>query len=300
MDKPRLMAVVAGAVLTVSLSACQGMMGGRESHQQTSSAPSASAGTAAAQQAASSDLVRDVQRSLATRGYDVGPQDGVYGSSTEQALRRFQQDQRLNASGQIDGQTLAALGVMGGANQRASAGTAPGYSSSSGSSSREYVPTSRRQGAMATEPRASSRVSLAPDRVRDIQQNLADRGYNPGSVDGRWGSRTQTALRNFQRDQNMQASGRPDAQTLAALGVESGAPATQTGQLPADRNAVPPAENPSSVDLYQRDVARPEQQQGLLPPTGSQAPGAARETERSTLNPGGAPDTRPTPPEEQR
>lgn len=295
MHKPRLMAVAAGAVLTVSLSACQGMMGGRET-QQTSSAPGASA--ASAQQAASSDLVRDVQRGLATRGYDVGPQDGVYGSSTEQALRRFQQDQRLNASGQIDSQTLAALGVAGGSSQRASA-AAPS------SSSRDYVPTSRRQGAMATEPRASSRVALAPAKVRDVQQTLADRGYDPGRVDGRWGNRTQQALRNFQRDQSLQANGRPDAQTLAALGVETGSPATQTGQLPAERSTAPaasvppPAENPADVDIQQRDVTHPEQQQGLLPPTGSQAPGAARETERSTLNPGGAPDTRPNPPTER-
>lgn len=269
MDKQRVMPILAGAVMAVSLTACQGMMGGREGQtSQTSSAPSAAA-TSSGQQAISTDLVRDVQRGLASRGYEVGPQDGIYGDSTEQALRKFQRDQRLTASGQVDGQTLAALGVIGGASgQRATAGPA---------GSRDYVPTARRQGAMAPQA-GSSRVGLDSDQVRNVQQTLADRGFDPGRVDGRWGPRTQQALRDFQRDQNLQASGRPDDRTLAALGFETGSPATQTGQLP-------------------EEVPQRQQQEGLLPPTGSQAPGAAPETERSTINPGGAPDTRVNPPQ---
>lgn len=280
MDKPRVMPLLAGAVMAVSLTACQGMMGRHESGQSQSSAQTSSSqgSSMGAQQAMSSDLVRDVQRGLSTRGYDVGPQDGVFGDSTEQALKRFQRDQRLGASGQVDSQTLAALGIPNASTASASRGT---------SASRDYVPTSRRQGAMATHSSAT-RVGLNREQVRGVQQNLADRGYDPGRVDGRWGTRTQQALRNFQRDQNMQANGRPDPQTLAALGVESGSPATQTGQLPAD--------NPSSVDVQQRDVTNPQAQGGILPPTGSQAPGAEPETERSTINPGGGPATRPNPP----
>lgn len=281
MDSKRVMPILAGTVLAVSLSACQGMMGERSSAQTSSAAPaSATSAAAGGQQAASSDLVRDVQRGLASRGYDVGPQDGIYGDSTQQALRRFQRDQRMSTSGQIDAQTLAALGVVGGAGTASAAGTA---------GSRDYVPTSRRQGAMATPSSGATRVGLSRDQVRNVQQNLADRGYAPGPADGRWGTRTQQALRDFQRDQNLQGSGRPNPQTLAALGVESGSAATQTGQLPAD--------NPNSVDVQQRDVRNPGREGGLLPPTGSQAPGAERETERSTVNPGGAPDTRPNPPD---
>lgn len=257
MDKQRVMPVLACAVLAVSLTACQGMMGGSDSSKQTSSAPAAAS---TGQQAMSNDLVRDVQRGLASRGYDVGPQDGVYGAGTEQALRRFQQDQRMTASGQVDAQTLAALGVMGGP-QRAAA-------PSRDTGSRDYVPTSRRQGASAA-PSGGARVGLNQDQVRSVQQNLADRGYDPGQVDGRWGKRTQGALTAFQRDQNMRTNGRPDPQTLAALGVESGSPATQTGQMPSE-NA---------------------RRRGELPPTGSQAPGSAPEQERAPITPGGAPDT---------
>lgn len=281
MDKPRVMPMLAGAVMAVSLTACQGMMGSRESGQSQTSSTSATSATSAGQQAMSSDLVRDIQRNLASRGYDVGPQDGIYGDSTEQALRRFQRDQRMSASGQVDSQTLAALGIPSGT------GTASAAAPRASSTARDYVPTSRRQGAMATPSAGTTRVGLNNNQVRSVQQNLADRGYDPGRVDGRWGTRTQQALRDFQRDQNMRANGRPDPQTLAALGVESGSPATQTGQLPAD--------NPSSVDVQGRDVNNPQAQGGILPPTGSQAPGAERETERSTVNPGGGPATRPNP-----
>lgn len=274
MDKHRAMPILAGAILAVSLTACQGMMGGK-GDAQTSSAPAAPAAAGSGQQAMSNDLVRDVQRGLASRGYDVGPQDGIYGSGTEQALRRFQRDQRLSASGQVDAQTLAALGVVGAAPSSSQHAAAP-------SASRDYVPTSRRHSAAAPQS-GVQRVGLSSDQVRAVQQNLADRGYDTGQVDGRWGKRTQQALRDFQRDQNMQANGRPDPQTLAALGVESGSPATQTGQLPAE---APPMDQP------QRNPPPVTRDEGLLPPSGAQAPGSVPETERSTVTPGGAPDTR--------
>lgn len=253
MDKTRAMPILASAVVALSLTACQGM-GGKEP-QQTSSAQPSSAQTSsgqptsqASQQAASPDMMRDVQRSLGAKGYNAGTPDGVYGASTEQALRKFQRDQKLSATGQLDTQTLAALGLTG--------GTASSRSSS-------YTPTSQRQGAMATPSHLSS------NQVRSIQQNLTDRGYDSGRPDGVWGPNTQQALRSFERDQNLQADGRPDPQTLAALGVESGSPATQTGQMPEER--------------------RP------LPPTGS-----APEIEREPVYPPSeTPDTRALPPEQQ-
>lgn len=262
MDRLRVMPVLAGAVVAVSLTACQGMMGGKESgQQQTSQAnPPATSAPSSGQQAMSSDLVRDVQRGLASRGYDTGPQDGVYGTSTENALRRFQRDQRLSASGQVDAQTLAALGIP--SNTLATA--------SRGGGSGSYVPTSKRQGASAAPSGSASRIGLSQTQVRDVQQNLASRGFDPGKVDGRWGPRTQQALRDFQQDQNLQANGRPTPQTLAALGVESGSPSTQTGQLPPEPPA--PAEPP------QRGLSAPEtppssdiRREPLSPP-GSPAP----------------------------
>jgi osmotically inducible lipoprotein OsmB len=58
-----------------------------------------------------SAFVRSVQQALADRGYSAGPADGRWGPNTEGALRRFQVSQGLQATGQLDARTVAALGV---------------------------------------------------------------------------------------------------------------------------------------------------------------------------------------------
>lgn len=59
----------------------------------------------------STPMVRDAQQALNDRGYSVGPVDGIYGPSTEQAVRDFQRAQGLDQTGQLDARTLAALNV---------------------------------------------------------------------------------------------------------------------------------------------------------------------------------------------
>ncbi|CAA7626508.1 peptidoglycan-binding protein [Magnetospirillum sp. UT-4] len=63
--------------------------------------------------------------------------------------------------------------------------------------------------------------SMSEDTVRQMQQQLQAQGYEVGQVDGIWGPRSRQALMNFQRDQNLPATGSPDQQSMAALGVES-------------------------------------------------------------------------------
>ncbi len=58
--------------------------------------------------------VRQIQQALKDKGFDAGPIDGQLGPQTEQALRSFQQAQGLQATGQIDQKTMAALGVQAG------------------------------------------------------------------------------------------------------------------------------------------------------------------------------------------
>ncbi len=55
-------------------------------------------------------MVRDVQTALRTRGYDPGPADNVMGSRTKAALVKFQRENNLPV-GQLDFETLRALGV---------------------------------------------------------------------------------------------------------------------------------------------------------------------------------------------
>ena len=77
----------------------------------------------------SSDEVRQVQQHLKDKGVDVGAVDGVMGPKTRSALKSFQQQQGLTASGDLDSSTLTALGVAGGGSTMDSSSPAGGSSS---------------------------------------------------------------------------------------------------------------------------------------------------------------------------
>jgi peptidoglycan hydrolase-like protein with peptidoglycan-binding domain len=62
--------------------------------------------------------------------------------------------------------------------------------------------------------------------VKQVQEALKDKGFDPGPVDGIMGPKTQEALRSFQQSKNLKATGRVDAQTRKELGVEQGAAST--------------------------------------------------------------------------
>lgn len=55
--------------------------------------------------------VEELQRRLATLGYFNTSVTGYYGSITQDAVARFQQDRQLAATGNADAQTLSAMGI---------------------------------------------------------------------------------------------------------------------------------------------------------------------------------------------
>jgi peptidoglycan hydrolase-like protein with peptidoglycan-binding domain len=52
-----------------------------------------------------------------------------------------------------------------------------------------------------------------------IQEQLTERGYHPGPIDGEWGRATSSELRRFQLDNNLPATGRPNPPTLRRLDI---------------------------------------------------------------------------------
>ncbi|HWA91461.1 MAG TPA: peptidoglycan-binding protein [Rhizomicrobium sp.] len=56
-------------------------------------------------------MIMRVQSKLHELGYYTGTIDGVFGSGTKDALRRFQLVKQLPATGRMDDATLAALGI---------------------------------------------------------------------------------------------------------------------------------------------------------------------------------------------
>lgn len=66
-----------------------------------------------------------------------------------------------------------------------------------------------------------SKMGSRGDEVRRIQQKLKSMGYYTGSVDGIYGTQTQSAVKKFQRDNGLDADGIAGSKTLSYLGITS-------------------------------------------------------------------------------
>jgi peptidoglycan hydrolase-like protein with peptidoglycan-binding domain len=60
--------------------------------------------------------------------------------------------------------------------------------------------------------------------VRQAQQALKDKGFDPGPVDGRYGPKTSDAVRRYQKENKIVANGRLGGDTYESLGVKRDAP----------------------------------------------------------------------------
>ena len=60
---------------------------------------------------ASGETIKEIQTRLKNWGYYSGQVDGIYGSGTEEAVKKFQKKNGLSPDGQVGNKTLAALGI---------------------------------------------------------------------------------------------------------------------------------------------------------------------------------------------
>jgi putative peptidoglycan binding protein len=60
------------------------------------------------------------------------------------------------------------------------------------------------------------------DNVKQAQQALKEKGYDPGPIDGVMGARTKEAIKSFQNASNLQVTGTLDSKTSQELGISSG------------------------------------------------------------------------------
>ena len=60
-------------------------------------------------------------------------------------------------------------------------------------------------------------VAKGSDDVRQAQQALTEKGFNPGPVDGRMGPHTKAAISDFQKKENLKVTGRLDRETKSKL-----------------------------------------------------------------------------------
>ncbi len=88
----------------------------------------------------------------------------------------------------------------------------------------------------------SLKPGMSGPSVRSLQDKLRSAGFNPGTSDGKYGPRTESAVRDFQRSRGLQVDGIAGPRTMAALngaggtsgttpGAPAGSPANGTARL---------------------------------------------------------------------
>ncbi|MEG5065735.1 peptidoglycan-binding protein [Microcoleus sp. B3-A4] len=146
--------------------------------------------------------VAAIQQRLQVHNFKVGTIDGTYGSRTTSAVRAFQQSKGLNADGIVDKETWTALA--------ADPAPAPEAVQSN--------PPILSNAAVPGNPPTLLNKGAVGSKVKTLQVRLEIQGYDPGPIDGIFGARTATAVKNFQRFKGLMASGMVDETTWKALG----------------------------------------------------------------------------------
>jgi peptidoglycan hydrolase-like protein with peptidoglycan-binding domain len=122
-------------------------------------------------------------------------------------------------------------------------------------------------------PEATSKVDTraTPEIIADIQRELIRRGYYDGVVDGRYGPRTDAAVRDFEQANGLKASTEPNEALLAAIKRSTAKPAKQpSGLRPAALQQVrlEPSAEASSKRVLALQRALAEYGYGQIKPTG--------------------------------
>ena len=127
-------------------------------------------------------------------------------------------------------------------------------------------PASTNQSPASRNSSVQENQNVSNSMVRHAQRELKDNGYYTGRVDGIMGPRTERALRQYQRSENLAQTGRLNRATMKSLGLSDRANIEQNGEAsrsaeesPAGQNATTPqAEQSGNVSS---DSVRSAQQQ---------------------------------------
>lgn len=164
--------------------------------------------------------VTELQDRLRELTYFNRSSTGVFGTQTQDAVIRFQINYGLNPDGIVGADTQAALlgtGSIGAGRpyqyQPYDLPPPPSFS---------YASPNDEGETFSTAIRTTDFVLQLGDRgseVRRLQEKLRREGFDPGSIDGIFGPQTQTAVRRFQRANELYPDGIAGQETLAALGI---------------------------------------------------------------------------------
>ncbi|MCT7950006.1 peptidoglycan-binding protein [Ancylothrix sp. C2] len=146
---------------------------------------------AALQRGDSGTQVTRLQENLRDIGYYDGPLTEFFGSLTEAAIIRFQQDKGLNADGVVGQQTLDEINRLLGNTPTASFNT-------------------------SSTNRTLKRGDSGKD-VEELQKLLQEAGLYDAAITGFYGPKTEAGVLRYQQERGLRATGEADSTTIAQL-----------------------------------------------------------------------------------
>jgi len=150
------------------------------------------------------EVVTDIQRELARRGFYEGTPDGVYGPKTDTAIRDFEQASGLKVAAEPAEIILKMISQ----------------------SSSKAVPPPAQSTPAATSGRSESTAEMIgpSKRVLAVQRALADFGYGQIKPTGVLNPETTAAIEKFERDRKLPISGQMSDRLARELSAMTGRP----------------------------------------------------------------------------
>jgi peptidoglycan hydrolase-like protein with peptidoglycan-binding domain len=124
--------------------------------------------------------VRDLQQALKALGHDPGPIDGVFGDATEAAIKAFQQEKEITVDGIVGKVTWINIDE-------------------------------------ADQSEPVLRIGSTGLPVRRAQKRMSLVGFDIGGVDGRYGTKTESAVKELQQRSQVTVDGVVGPQTWAII-----------------------------------------------------------------------------------
>jgi peptidoglycan hydrolase-like protein with peptidoglycan-binding domain len=151
------------------------------------------------------ELISNIQRELALRGFYDGPADGFYGAKTDAAIRDFEQAARLKPSAEPGEALLAAI--------TRSSVNAP------------RAPATMASNSAPTRPDPLGEIIAPPPiRVIAVQRALSEYGYGQIKATGELDAETQAAIEKFERDRKLPVTGLVSLRVTRELAAVTGRP----------------------------------------------------------------------------
>ena len=143
-----------------------------------------------------------LQEKLKNIGYEIAV-DGKFDTQTKSAVEKFQRDNNLEPTGIVNNATWRALKE----NDNPTDLKIPDIP-------KKDVQSSKIQ---KNNSKPLEVQKLTAEEIKELQQKLKDLGYKMTMIDGDFGNETKTAIQDFQKDNDIEATGIANSETLKAL-----------------------------------------------------------------------------------